>query len=66
MVWSVGDEVVALRRGDAVDPEDWEVREDDRRFRLWSMGSLRLLALSSGWGGPEVDRSGALLVFGTT
>ncbi len=66
MVWTVGDEVVALRRGDAVDPDDWEVRKDDRRFRLWSMGSLRLLALSSGWGGPEFDRSGALLVFGTT
>jgi SAM-dependent methyltransferase len=66
MVWTVGDEVVALRRGDDVDPDDWEVRDDDRRFRLWSMGSLRLLALSSGWGGPEVDRSGALLVFGTT
>ena len=66
MVWSIGDEVVALRRGEAVDPDDWEVRERDRRFRLWSLGSVRLLAMASGWGGPEVDRSGALLLFGTT
>lgn len=66
MVWTEGDEVIALRRGDEVDPEGWEVRESDRLLRLWSMGSLRLLGLSSGWTGPVADRSGALLVFGTT
>lgn len=66
MVWSDGDEVIALRRGSGVDENDWEVRESDRRLRLWSLGSLRLLGLSSGWGGPREDRSGALLVFGTT
>lgn len=66
MVWSEGDEVIALRRGSEVDGEDWEVRESDRRLRLWSLGSLRLLALSSGWEGSSEDRSGALLVFGTT
>ncbi len=66
MVWSIGDAVVALRRDGEVDPDAWEVREQDRRFRLWSTGSLRLLAMASGWEGPQVDRSGALLVFGTT
>ncbi len=66
MVWGDGDEVIALRRGRDVDAEDWEVRESDRLLRLWSMGSLRLLGLSSGWEGPGEDRSGALLVFGTT
>jgi SAM-dependent methyltransferase len=66
MVWTEGDEVIALRRGDEVDAEGWEVRESDRLLRLWSLGSLRLLGMSSGWAGPVADRSGALLVFGTT
>lgn len=66
MVWTEGDEVIALRRGNEVDGDDWEVRESDRLLRLWSLGSLRLLGLSSGWAGPVADRSGALLVFGTT
>ena len=63
MVWASGDEAVALRRGDAVDPEDWTFRERDSALRLWSLGSLRLLALSSGWRGPDADPTGALLVF---
>lgn len=66
MVWAEGDAVVALRRDDDVDPDDWTVREHDRKVRLWSLGSLRLLALSSGLRGPDPDASGALLVFGTT
>lgn len=63
MVWAPGDEVVALRRGSRVVPDDWTVRESDRLLRLWSLGSLRLLALSSGWSAPEPDPTGALLLF---
>lgn len=63
MVWGLGDEVVALRRGDRVDPDDWVIREHDRTLRLWSLGSLRLLAMASGWSGPDPDPTGALLVF---
>lgn len=66
MLWADGDCVVAIRRGEDVDAENWEVRESDRRFRLWSYGALRLLALASGWDGPRQDPTGALLVFGTT
>lgn len=63
MVWAPGDEIVALRRGPRVDPDDWSIREHDRLLRLWSLGSLRLLALSSGWTAPEPDPTGALLLF---
>ncbi len=53
MIWAPGDSVVALRRGDRVDPEDWEIGEDDRLLRLWSAGDLALLAEAAGWGTPE-------------
>lgn len=54
LIWVPGDTVVALRRGDAVDPDDWDLREEDRLLRLWSMGDLALLAEASGWGAPEM------------
>ena len=53
MIWASGDAVIALRRDDRVDPDDWEIREDDRLLRLWSAGELALLAEASGWGTPE-------------
>jgi SAM-dependent methyltransferase len=53
MIWAPGDSVVALRREGRVDPDDWEIREDDRLLRLWSRGDLALLAEASGWGAPE-------------
>lgn len=54
LVWAAGDNVVALRHGDAVDERSWNVREGDRLHRLWSMGELRLLARVSGWLPPEI------------
>ncbi|MEO1130960.1 MAG: hypothetical protein AAFX05_14805, partial [Planctomycetota bacterium] len=62
MVWSPGDNVIALRVGDAVDTEQWSVREDDVPMRLWSLGELRLLAHASGWHAP-VREEGHLLLF---
>lgn len=53
MIWAPGDAVLALRRGDEVDPEDWEIGPGDRLVRLWSLGALRLLASAAGWGAPE-------------
>lgn len=54
LIWVPGDSVVAIRRGEAVDANDWEIREDDRLLRLWSRGDLALLAESAGWGTPEM------------
>ncbi len=53
MIWAPGDAVIALRRGERVDPDDWEIGESDRLLRLWSAGALALLAEASGWGAPE-------------
>lgn len=53
MIWAPGDAVIALRRDERVDPDDWEIHESDRVLRLWSAGALALLAEASGWGAPE-------------
>jgi len=65
MVWAPGEPVFALRRGDAVDPEDDHPRPGERLFRLWSLGELRLLASCAGLEGPENDPTGALLILRT-
>ncbi len=54
LIWAPGDNVVAMRRGEAVDAEDWEIGEGDRLLRLWSAGELALLAEASGWGMAEM------------
>lgn len=63
LVWSAGDNVLALRHGTDVDDSSWTVRERDRLHRLWSLGELRLLGELSGWGGPEVRSADALTAF---
>ncbi len=48
MIWEDGENAFALRRGAEVDPERWEIGPTDRRYRLWSMRELDLLATSGG------------------
>ena len=57
LVWGEGDNTVALRRGEQVDPDDWTIRPPDRVLRLWTLGELRLLASATGW--AEVRQRGA-------
>lgn len=52
MVWKPGDPVIALRRGDEVDPDSIEILPTDRLHRLYSMGELRLLCVCSGFDPP--------------
>ena len=66
LIWAPGEPVFTLRHGDAVDPNDWSIRPDERRMRLYSLGDLRLLAASAGLEGPENDAGGALMLFRTT
>ncbi|TVQ30114.1 MAG: methyltransferase domain-containing protein [Phycisphaeraceae bacterium] len=62
-IWSRGDNTMALRSGDRVDPSNWSIGADDELLRLWSRGELALLAEASGWRGPRPDATGALLLF---
>jgi len=62
MVWADGDPVFTLRRGQAVDPEDWVIAPDERRFRLWSLGELALMGALVGLECPVHREDGAILV----
>lgn len=63
MVWQPGDPVIALRRGDEVDPDEIEILPSDRLHRLYSMGELRLLAACSGFAQPQRRPDEGLIVF---
>lgn len=66
MLWADGDNVVALRRGPDIRPDDWDIddRAGDRLLRVWSRGELSLLAAAAGFTGPVEDSpDGALLLF---
>ena len=62
MVWADGDPVFTLRRGTAVDPENWIIAPDERRFRLWSLGELALMGALVGLESPLHRNQGAILV----
>jgi len=62
IVWEPDDAVIALRRDESVNEKDWQVREHDRRFRLWSRGALSLLARAAGFAEPEHHAAERLIV----
>jgi hypothetical protein len=56
LVWSKKDPVFAIREGDDVQPNNWELGKDDRLMRLWTMGELELAARLSDLSPPESPR----------
>jgi SAM-dependent methyltransferase len=62
LVWEGGDAVFALRHGREVDPDNWQIGPDERRYRLWSDGALRLAARAAGLSGPRRLDDAPLLV----
>ena len=62
MVWASDDPVFVVREGASVDEESWEFKETDSPLRLWTMGSLRLLAQLATLSAPEIPVAGAILV----
>ncbi|MBT4584396.1 MAG: class I SAM-dependent methyltransferase [Phycisphaerae bacterium] len=56
LVWSRNDSVFTIREGDQVEPDNWELGEDDRIMRLWTMGELELAARLSDLSPPENPR----------
>ena len=61
-VWAGDDAVFAIREGEHVDEDAWELKEDDRRVRLWTMGALRMAAKLADLSVPVVQVEGAVLV----
>ncbi|MDP7009245.1 MAG: class I SAM-dependent methyltransferase [Phycisphaerales bacterium] len=66
LVWAKNDSVFAIREGEQVKPDDWELREDDRLLRLWTHGALQLAArlcdLSPPEPSPVIPVGGGVLV----
>ncbi len=62
LVWAKDDACFAIREGDAVQRDHWELDETDRPLRLWTMGSMRLIAKCVGLSAPEVQVEGAVLI----
>ncbi|MDP6542029.1 MAG: class I SAM-dependent methyltransferase [Phycisphaerales bacterium] len=56
LVWSINDGVFAIREGDLVKADNWELGEEDRLLRLWTMGELRLAAMLSDLSPPKHPR----------
>ena len=56
LVWAKNDAVCAIREGDEVEPQNWELGKDDRLLRLWTMGELQLAARLSDLSPPESPR----------
>jgi len=66
LIWANNDAVFTIREGDAVDPDSWELGENDLPLRLWTMGALRLAAQLAGLSAPEVQVEGAVLIMRAT
>ena len=62
LVWAKDDACFAIREGEDVQQDEWGLTEQDRPLRLWTMGSLRLIAQCAGLSAPEVQVEGAVLV----
>lgn len=61
MVWAEGDPVFTLRYGDDVDPDSTNIRAGERRFRLYSVGELRLFCALNGLAPPTHDPAGHVM-----
>ncbi len=61
-LWGDNDSVFAIREGDQVDSNQWELTENDRVVRLWTMGALKLADRLADLSAPIVPVKGAILV----
>ena len=62
LVWAKNDACFAIREGEAVQSNHWELTKQDKPLRLWTMGSLRLIAKCTALSAPEVQTEGAVLI----
>lgn len=57
-----GENRFVWRRGSEVDPQSWQVRREDRIYRLWSLGEVALAAAGSGLTPCQIGPETPLLV----
>ncbi len=58
-----GENRFVYRRGPAVDPDCWQVKDSDRIMRLWSIGEVVLAACGAGLAPCQTDPQATFLVF---
>ncbi len=63
LIWAADDQVFTIRQNERVDPEAWSLRPQDRRFRLWTMSGLTMLARLTGLSDPRHDAAHGLILF---
>ncbi|MEM1166994.1 MAG: class I SAM-dependent methyltransferase [Planctomycetota bacterium] len=62
LVWSAHENLFAVRTGEAIDPECWELMPDDAVMRLWTLGELELLGMLTGFSPPEAPDGSSLVL----
>ena len=62
LLWAPGDNVIALREGADVKPENWNFTPADAPLRLWTLTDLALLARAAGYAPPEEHESENLIL----
>lgn len=58
-----GENRFVYRRGPAVDADSWQVKDDDRIMRLWSIGEVVLAASGVGLAPCQTDPEATFLIF---
>ena len=62
LIWAKDDACFAIREGASVDEKNWEFKKTDQILRLWTLGSLNLLAKCTGLSSPEVETEGVVMI----
>lgn len=62
MIFLPGENRFAWRRGDEVDPENWQINDHERLYRLWSLNELMLAAAGAGLASCLVEHDTAFVV----
>lgn len=62
LIWHARDSVMTIRTGQQVNVDSWTHGHDDLLIRIWTDAAIRLAAQQAGFGPPEVDAAGRILV----
>ena len=62
LIFAPGENRFAWRKGEAVEPDNWEITESDRLYRLWSLNEIALAAAGAGLATVQLDNDKQFLV----
>ena len=62
LIFLPGENRFTWRKGEAVEPDNWEISENDRLYRLWSLNEIALAAAGAGLATVQLDNDKQFLV----